>query len=207
MSCRLAECIFPLAGCYDFSFGVLVGHGRPSEKNLQLRHDQIHHLPKKKKMLAWWEKNNVLSKGFLFGGWTTPFEKYALVKLDHFPKKLGWKFKKNEVSVSPPWFCSLLIWGIQFLSLLNQPFSGQLAIKQTRQKMACSAARKASPGSSSGWFWVVVPVPQKRYVRIIFGERCRHKIMNLRHIKSIKVHEFVQCFSSDSVSSFNPILL
>ena len=27
------------------------------------------------------------------GGWTTPFEKYAQVKLDHFPKKIGVKIK------------------------------------------------------------------------------------------------------------------
>ena len=29
------------------------------------------------------------------GGWTKPFEKYAQVKWDHFPKLRGWEFVKK----------------------------------------------------------------------------------------------------------------
>ena len=31
----------------------------------------------------------LISSGFLGGGWTNPAEKYATVKLDHFPKDRG----------------------------------------------------------------------------------------------------------------------
>ena len=36
--------------------------------------------------------------GYLAGGWTNPFEKYANVKLDHFPKVWG----ENKTYLKPP---------------------------------------------------------------------------------------------------------
>ncbi len=36
----------------------------------------------------------IVSEGTLVGGWTNPFEKYAQVKLDHFPRDRG-KNSKN----------------------------------------------------------------------------------------------------------------
>ena len=49
------------------------------------------------------------SKINLVGGWTNPFEKYAIVKLDHFPRGSGVKMKKMKPppSVNHPWIGDL----------------------------------------------------------------------------------------------------
>ena len=38
-------------------------------------------------------------KCILVGGWTNPFEKYATVKLDHFPNFAGWKWNIFETTI------------------------------------------------------------------------------------------------------------
>ena len=46
-----------------------------------------HHL-----LMGWFPSFTIfLSKGLLGGGWTNPSEKYATVKLDHFPNFRGEK--------------------------------------------------------------------------------------------------------------------